>query len=70
MKIIDEIMGYDDLSRFCTASTQEDCVRKEEEIRGLGIETIWMRPFAAPGSSVDVDKVIRPFGEKTIPKFK
>ncbi len=70
MKIIDEIMGYDDLSRFCMAGTAQDCVRKVEEIRGLGIETIWIRPFAAPGSSVDVEKVIRPFGEKVIPKFK
>jgi len=69
MKVIDEIMSYDDLSRFSMAGTPKDCIKKIEEIQDLDIDTLWIRPFAAPGSSVNVEKVIKPFGEKVIPKF-
>ncbi|MFH0848421.1 MAG: LLM class flavin-dependent oxidoreductase [archaeon] len=70
MKVIDKIMSYDDLSKFSMAGTPSDCIKKVEELQDLGIGTIWIRPFAAPGSSVNVEQVIRPFGEKVIPKFK
>jgi len=70
MKIIDKIMSYEDLSKFSMAGTPRDCVKKIEEIQDLGIDTIWIRPFAAPGSSINVENVIKPFGEKVIPKFK
>jgi len=68
--VINEIMSYDDLSKFSMAGTTEDCVKKVEEIQNLGINTIWIRPFSAPRSSINVEKVIKPFGEKVIPKFK
>jgi 5,10-methylenetetrahydromethanopterin reductase len=69
MKIIDDIMSYDDLSKFSMAGTPKDCIRKVEQIRELGIDTIWIRPFDAPRSSINVENVIKPFGEKVIPKF-
>ena len=69
MKIIDKILSYDDLSKFSMAGTVNDCAKKVEEILDLGIEAIWIRPFAAPGSSINVEKTIIPFGEKVIPKF-
>ena len=69
MKIIDKIMSYDDLSKFSMAGTIEDCIKKVEEIQNLGIENIWIRSFAAPSSSINVEKVIKPFGKKIIPKF-
>jgi len=70
LKIIDDIMSYDDLSKVSMAGTAKDCIKKVEEIQNLGIRTIWIRPFAAPGSHINVERVIKPFGEKVIPKFK
>ncbi|MEM2960305.1 MAG: hypothetical protein QXU67_01730, partial [Candidatus Bathyarchaeia archaeon] len=70
LKEIKEIMSYDDLSKFSMAGTPEDCIEKVEEIRKLGINTIWIRPFAEPGSSINIERVIKPFGELVIPYFK
>jgi len=69
MKVMDEIMSYDDLSKVSMAGTPKDCIKKVEEIQNLGIRTIWIRPFAAPGSHINVERVIKPFGEKVMPKF-
>jgi len=69
-KVLDEIISYNDLLKFSMAGTSKDCIKKIEEIQNLGIDTIWIRPFAAPGVSINVEKVIKPFGEKVIPKFK
>ena len=59
----------EDLEKFSLAGTAEDCIKRVKSILHLGIKTIWVRPFSAPGSMKEVEKVIGPFGEQVIPEF-
>lgn len=58
------------IKRFSVAGTAEDCIKKIEEIRSSGIDEIWLRCFSAPRSEVEHEKVIVPFAEKVMPRFR
>ncbi|HET7265205.1 MAG TPA: LLM class flavin-dependent oxidoreductase [bacterium] len=58
------------IKRFSVAGTAEDCIKKIEEIRSFGIDEIWLRCFSAPRSEVEHEKVIVPFAEKVMPRFR
>jgi 5,10-methylenetetrahydromethanopterin reductase len=60
----------DVIKRFSVAGTAEDCIRKIDEITSFGISEIWLRCFSAPRSERDHEKVIRPFAEKVMPRFR
>ncbi|MHB8730241.1 MAG: LLM class flavin-dependent oxidoreductase [bacterium] len=58
------------IKRFSVAGTAEDCIEKIEEITSFGINEIWLRCFSAPRSEVGHEKVIVPFAEKVMPRFR
>lgn len=58
------------IKRFSVAGTADDCIRKIEEIVSFGIGEIWLRCFSAPRSEVEHEKVIAPFAEQVMPRFK
>jgi len=58
------------IKRFSVAGTAGDCITKIEEIRSFGIDEIWLRCFSAPRSEVEHEKVIVPFAEKVMPRFR
>lgn len=58
------------IKRFSVAGTAEDCIRKIEEIVSFGIDEIWLRCFSAPRSEVEHEKVIVPFAEQVMPRFR
>jgi 5,10-methylenetetrahydromethanopterin reductase len=64
------VITHEDLQKFSVAGTADDCIKSVKSILQLGINTIWVRPFSAPGSMKEVEKVIRPFGEDVIPAFQ
>jgi alkanesulfonate monooxygenase SsuD/methylene tetrahydromethanopterin reductase-like flavin-dependent oxidoreductase (luciferase family) len=55
------------IRRFSVAGTPAECIEKLKGVARLGIETIWLRPFSAPFSESNHEKVIVPFAEKVIP---
>jgi len=55
------------IRRFSVAGTPEECIEKLRGVAKLGIETIWLRPFSAPFSESNHEKVIIPFAEKVLP---
>jgi 5,10-methylenetetrahydromethanopterin reductase len=55
------------IRRFSVAGTAEECIEKLRAVAKLGIDTIWLRPFSAPFSESNHEKVIIPFAEKVIP---
>ena len=57
------------IKRFSVAGTTQDCVEKVRNISRLGVNTVWIRPFAAPFSEKDHEKVFIPFAEKVMPQF-
>jgi 5,10-methylenetetrahydromethanopterin reductase len=57
------------ISRFSVAGTAEECAEKIKSIAKLGVNTIWIRPFSAPFSEKDHEKVFIPFAEKVMPEF-
>jgi hypothetical protein len=58
------------IKRFSVAGTAEDCITKIKEITSFGINEIWLRCFSAPRSEVEHEKVIVPFAEKVMPRFR
>jgi len=58
------------IKRFSVAGTAEDCIEKITEIVSFGINEIWLRCFSAPRSEVEHEKVIVPFAEKVMPRFR
>jgi len=58
------------IQRFSVAGTAEDCIQKIEEITSFGINEIWLRCFSAPRSEKEHEKVIVPFAEKVMPRFR
>jgi len=54
------------IKRFSVAGTPQECIEKIRDISNLGVNTIWIRPFAAPFSEKDHEKVFIPFAEKVI----
>jgi 5,10-methylenetetrahydromethanopterin reductase len=60
----------DVIKRFSVAGTPEECVEKIRSIAGLGVNTIWIRPFAAPFSERDHEKVFVPFAEKVMSEVR
>ena len=59
-----------EVDRFSLAGTPEDCLRKLEVIKSVGIDKVWIRPFSAPGSFHGVDGMIELFGRKVLPRVK
>jgi 5,10-methylenetetrahydromethanopterin reductase len=55
------------IRRFSVAGTAEECIEKLRGVAKLGIETIWLRPFSAPFSESNHEKVIIPFADKVLP---
>jgi 5,10-methylenetetrahydromethanopterin reductase len=55
------------IRRFSVAGTSEECIEKLRGVAKLGIDTIWLRPFSAPFSESNHEKVIIPFAEKVLP---
>lgn len=60
----------DVIKRFSVAGTARDCIQKIEEIISFGIDEIWLRCFSAPRSEVEHEKVIVPFAEQVMPRFR
>ena len=54
------------IKRFSLAGTPQECVEKVKSINRLGVNTIWIRPFAAPFSEKAHEKVFIPFAEKVM----
>jgi 5,10-methylenetetrahydromethanopterin reductase len=59
----------DVIKRFSVAGTTEECAEKIRSIAKLGVRTVWIRPFSAPFSERDHEKVFIPFAEKVMPEF-
>lgn len=59
----------DVIQRFSLAGSADECVKKIKSMNQLGINTIWIRPFSAPFSERDHEKVFVPFAEKVISQF-
>ena len=55
------------IRRFSVAGTSEECIEKLRGVAKLGIDTIWLRPFSAPFSESNHEKVIIPFADKVLP---
>ena len=55
------------IRRFSVAGTPEECIEKLRAVAALGIDTIWLRPFSAPFSESDHERVIIPFAERVLP---
>jgi len=60
----------DVIRRFSVAGTPQECVEKIKSINKLGVNTFWIRPFAAPFSERDHEKVFIPFAEKVMSQFR
>ncbi len=56
------------IRRFSVAGTPGECIEKVREIARVGVGTIWIRPFSAPYSESEHEKVIVPFAKKVISK--
>jgi 5,10-methylenetetrahydromethanopterin reductase len=56
------------IKRFSLAGTPEECVEKVRSISSLGVDTIWIRPFSAPFSEREHEKVIIPFADSVMPR--
>jgi 5,10-methylenetetrahydromethanopterin reductase len=57
------------IKRFSVAGTAEECAEKVKSISKLGVNTFWIRPFSAPFSERDHEKVFIPFAEKVMPQI-
>jgi 5,10-methylenetetrahydromethanopterin reductase len=60
----------DVIKQFSVAGTPQECVEKIKSINKLGVNTIWIRPFVAPFSEKDHEKVFIPFAEKVMPQIR
>lgn len=60
----------DVIEKFSLAGTADQIIEKIEKIKKLGINSIWIRPFSAPYSETNHEKVVIPFAEKVMSRVK
>ncbi|MHB8566967.1 MAG: LLM class flavin-dependent oxidoreductase [Nitrososphaerales archaeon] len=60
----------DVIEKFSLAGSVDQIVEKIERIKKLGIDAIWIRPFSAPYSETNHEKVVTHFAEKVMPRIK